>query len=667
MRADRSRLATLAALAFAVLYAAQLCLHIVRTSATVDEPVHVLAGYRHLTCADFGFNPEHPPLLKELAALPLLGLPVEAPPLACDAGFTGKQETFRLGNAFLIDNGIYPVLVPARLASAALSLLLAALLYLALRRMIGAAAAAVGVGMLALEPTMIAHGSLVTTDMAIATATFAAVAALYVAPDLRPWPRLAVTGAAFGFMLAAKHSALVIFPVLAVLVLADGRLRRGGDWRPSRQVPADLAFLAAGFAIGLALLWACYGFRHAAAPGQDHAVDLGQFLARVGRGGSGDGLPAQVLALLERVRLFPESYLMGLADIVGTSERPSRIFDRVYDGGRWSYFPIAFLLKSSIPLLLLFPVGAWALSRQPERRRALLFLTVPPIGYFLVSMTSGINIGIRHLLPVYPFLIGLASAAVVALWRRGGMWKAALVLLFAYQAAVVVRVSPHYIPFANDFWGGPDATYKVLSDTNVEWGQSLKEVERYVERHGVDRCWYAGVGPTAMHRAAQPCRLLPDGYRWVLTEEPLAPPVPRRIEGTVFLSVRMLPPRGGPEYAPLLEAGAKQMLAGTLLVFEGGFDLPQVAAISHARRADALVHARRYAEALAEGRRAVALAPEDPRTRISHGVALARSGALGQARAEEAAATRLLEQAPGRYGFVRHRLDLLRALLAADG
>lgn len=656
-------LTVLFALLFGALYAFQLYVHATRTSATLDEPVHMLAGYRHLTCGDFAFNPEHPPLLKQVAALPLVAAgDVRAPRLPCDAGFTPKQSSFLLGNRFLVENGVYPILIPARAAAALFSVAMAILLFLGLRRMLGAGPAALAIGLLAVEPIMVAHGSLVTTDMAIAMATFAAVLALFFGPAMRPLPRTLCLGAAFGLMLLSKHSALVIFPILGMLLLADARLRAGSVAAWPRLAARDTGYALAASALALLLLWAGYGFRDSATPGREHTVVLHQFLAQVGRPGIGATASGTVLGWLEATRLFPESYLMGLADIIGTGERPSRIFGQVYPRGQWFYFPIALLLKTGLATLLLVPVGAWALWRDPGKRRVLLYLSLPPAGYLLVSMTSGINIGARHVLPMYPFLLALAAAGGWWLWHRAGLSRVVLVLLLAYQGLVVLRASPDYIPFANAAWGA--SPHDILQDANVEWGQSLKRVEDDARGRGVtDRCWYAGVGAPLLHRAEQPCRLLPDGYRWLVVD-PDVDAVPRRITGTIYLSVRMLPPRGGREYEPLLAAGAARMLAGTLLVFEGDFDLPLVAAISHARRADALLAAGSIREARRESDHAMALAPWDPRMRITHANVLLRSGDVARAADHVFAAREQVQQAPETYAFVQPRLEAVMRALA---
>lgn len=649
------------ALVFGALYAGQLWLHATSTSATVDEPVHMLAGYRHLACGDYAFNPEHPPLVKQVAALPLLAMDVTTPDLPCDAGFTSKPDSFQLGNRFLVDNGVYPVLLPARFSVFVFSLVLAGLLYVVARRMLGGWAPAIVLGLLAMEPVLIAHGSLVTTDMAITAATLATVWVLYCARDWRGWIAVPAVGLALGFMLTTKHSALVILPGVLLAFVLDTLRDARGHVQGTKRIFGKLAMLAASGTIALVLLWAAYEFRYSATPQRSETVVMDEFLKKVGRPGIEDSTSAKALRLMEASNLFPESYLMGLADIIGTGKRPSRILGQVYDSGQWFYFPIALSLKTSIPLLLLFPLGIAALLRQGKRRE-LLYLTMPPLAYLLVCLTSGINIGVRHVLPVYPFLLVMAAAAVQAAWRSGGGWRWALSILLGYHAVTLARTAPDYLPFANAMWGGSSGAHDVLQDANAEWGQSLKRVDQFVARHRISECWYAGVGAPMLHRAEQPCRLLPDGYRWLVVD-PLEPAVPPLISGTIFLSVRLLPPRGGDEYKPLLESPGRRMLAGTLLVFEGEFEVPRLASISHARRADALVQLGRNQEALVEARRAVALAPDDPRARTSLAYVLLTLERWSEASVAAAQARDLVAARPSMYGFVLHRLDAIAGQL----
>jgi dolichyl-phosphate-mannose--protein O-mannosyl transferase len=228
-RPARTVFITLTVLLFAV-FASQLVYHAVRTSATVDEPFHVLAGHRHWRCGDFGINPEHPPLAKLLATIPLNFRELTEPPWDCGSKLTPKFDGFSYGASFLVENGMDSVLIPTRLAVSLMSLLLALLVFLAAWEMFGRWEALTALAIVAFEPNLIAHGSIVTTDMAISATAFGAVYALYRFAKEQTLPRFLVAGFALGLMLAAKHSAVIFVGILFALLIAEryfSEMKRG--------------------------------------------------------------------------------------------------------------------------------------------------------------------------------------------------------------------------------------------------------------------------------------------------------------------------------------------------------------------------------------------------------------------------------------------------------
>ena len=169
------------------LFAFQLWYHATRTSSTVDESPHILAGHRHWQCGDFGINPEHPPLLKLLATAPLNFQTLIEPPWECGSRLTSKQESFLFGTKFIIQNGVDAIVVPVRLSAALMSLLLAVLVFAAAWQMFGRWEAVTALALLAFEPNLVAHGTLVTTDMTLSATAFAAALALYRFAKSRIW------------------------------------------------------------------------------------------------------------------------------------------------------------------------------------------------------------------------------------------------------------------------------------------------------------------------------------------------------------------------------------------------------------------------------------------------------------------------------------------------
>lgn len=628
----------------------QLWFHATRTSATFDEPAHTVAGYRYWQCGDFGINPEHPPLLKLLATVSLpFRESLVKPNGDCGSRYTPKSEMFNLGGEFLTDNGVDSVLIPARLLAALLSLALAALVFLATLEMFGRVEALTALAILAFEPNIIAHGSLVTTDMALTATAFGAIYALYRYANNPTWARFAIVGLAFGLMLAAKHSAVIFVPILFAVFVADAALFRKFETRLPKMIFRRTAAFAGFFIIGLVLLWSFYGFSYTALPNpKENMVSVEEYIKNNGRPEMVESSSAKVVSLVSKLRIFPESYIFGLADIVATNSRNTFIFGQNYATGQWFYFPVAFAVKSSIALLLLLPFGLLFPFFNREKRREMLFILAPPLAFFAFALTSKMNIGVRHILPVYAFFIVAAAVGAVWVCRRFYYLRFALIAVLIFHAVAAFRTAPNYIAFANDLFGGTENSYQIFRDSSVDWGQNYKLVNEYLVRENITDCWFAGFGNQEVMRVSQPCRLLPDTnlqrFSRQITE--VAPPV---IEGVVLISVSNLPPRGGGEYLPFAQSEPIAQIGATIFVYRGRFELPVAAALNRATRANQFVSLMRFEEAIAEGRQAVNLAPDDARTHIALAFALLRAGNTDEARKEFEAVIEISKSNPALF------------------
>ena len=630
-------------------FAFQLWFHAAQTSATIDEVPHILAGYRHWQCADFAINPAHPPLLKLLAASPLISRTLVEPPIwECGTRPTSKYDATLAGFSFLARNDTDGIVIPARLAAAVLSLLLAILVFLAAREMFGRAEALAALTLLVFEPNIIAHGSLVTTDMAVSAGFFAAVYALYRYRKSPSVIRFLILGAAIGLTLAAKHSGILVVPVLFLLLIADFLLfRRFENQIPlKRQIIRDTAAFAGAVLIGLVMLWACYGFNRYALPKTGGET----ILAEVFPPQTPEGKPPSALrqTLKTITGVFPESYTVGMADVLSSSSRPMYLLGEVYPTGRWFYFPVAFLIKTSIALLVLLAAGLLTFKLYRERGREMLFLLLPSLAFFGISLLSKMNIGVRHILPVYGFFIVIAAAGGCALSRKHKIAAWVLILLLVAHAATAFQTAPNYLAFSNILWGGTNNTYRLLTDSNVEWGQNLKLVNEYLRSENINDCWFANFGGGELARRALPCRLMPGSYDWNATEEPVDP-IPGVIEGTILLSVAVLPPLGGDEYKSVIASEPVAQIGGSIFVYRGRFEVPLASALSYVARSQQLVRMNRFEEAIVDGRQAINLLPDDARSHYALGVALARADQRDEARREFEATIQLAKSNPALF------------------
>ena len=611
----------------------QLWLHSVKTSATVDEPAHILAGHRHWQCGDFGINPEHPPMLKMLATAPLQFRALQEPPWDCGSRITSKSDLFLYGTKFLVENGSDELVMPARYLSALFALVLAMMVFAFVWHGFGRWEAVTALTLLVFEPNLIANGALVTTDMTLTATAFAAVLAFYYY-GLKPNVfRFCLAGLAVGLLLAAKHSAVILVPVLFALMLVDAIVFHRHAAGLLKSIFRPTAAFAGILLIGLLVLWAFYGFRHSAIPNRDAPpLSTMDYIAANGPPEAAGSVSAQIVSTVGQMHILPESYILGMADIVASGNRNMYLFDRAYPRGQWFYFPLSFLIKSSVALLLLLPLGFVFAFVNPVKRREMCFLLLPAIFFFAVALTSGINIGVRHILPVYPFLIVAAAVGAVWLSRQSVVSRYVLIALLLYHAGTTIfRVAPYYVPFANDFWGGSENTHQIYRDPNLDFGQNNKFVKEYLAREKITACWFAPHGNIELVAAEQPCRLLPGSFGLSISDQPheAVPPV---IEGTVILTAMVFPPRGGKEYAPVTQSEPVTVIGHGVFVYRGRFEVPLVAALSRTERAYLFVRLKRLDEALTDASEAVELAPNDPRPHLAYGIALLRSGQKDAAR-----------------------------------
>ena len=437
-------------------------------SAVVDEPAHLMAGWLALTRAELRVNREHPPLAKALAALPLLALGTATPPIEGGAAsITSEDFEFGYARRFLYQaNDADRLLWWARLPIIGLTLCGGALLFWWGRALLGDWGALVALALFAFEPNLLAHGRLVTTDMGAAVLTLASLAALERASGLQAslLRRSLPAGLCLGLALACRFSCLLAVPLMAASLALDRRPGTHGRW----------PLATATIVIALCVVNLAYGFSGTLVPLAADPV--------------AGPLRSWPLASLESDPVFrwtplplPRLYVEGL-DLARTKnatvEGPSYLNGTISASGFWTYFAQALAMKTPLPLLLLAACGSiLVLVRRPWRAEAAWAL-LPVLG--LVVLTTALTkaqIGLRYILPVTPFLclLGGAAAAQAGVLLRPRRWPAVLacLALVGWQAAAVLRIHPYHLAYFNEAAGGPDAGYRHLVDSNLDWGQDL--------------------------------------------------------------------------------------------------------------------------------------------------------------------------------------------------
>ena len=589
--------------------AAEEWLSIGHLSTTWDECAHLYAGYQHWTARDFGVNPEHPPLVKLVAAAPLLAMHIK-PPNPPRVFFLAEQ--YGGGSQLLAENGAYRLLTPARMAASLFTFALALLLLAAGWEMFSPPVGLLALALFTFEPTVLAHGALVTTDMGVACFIFAAVYAFYRYLKNPGLLGLAVCGLAVGLALSSKVSGVLALPALGLIALWE--IAAAPSDRARKAGTLLGAFLVIS-AIGYFVLWGFYTFRYAARPSGLMLVPPLAALVHMGPG----PFEANLVMHLAAWHLLPEGYLFAWTKL-GTSltAAPGFLFGHTYPRGTWLFFPVALLIKSSLTLIVLLAAAPFVLKRFQREVRvpAIALLTI-----LLACMPSHLDIGVRHVLPIYPFAILLAAAAAWAIARRSRPAAGVVAALFLFQFATSLHAYPDYIPYANEAFGGSSKTYRLLTDSNVDWAQQLKEVNAWTASHQVTDCWFAYsflAGVPDYDKT--PCRPLPSAI-FLLTGRSV-PAVPAHIHGTILNGTILIGAEDaagtlwGPgslnPYQQFQDGNPAELIGNSTLVYTGDFDVPMVAAESHLSQVEMLLRSGQPDAALKEAEAAVALDPQSP-------------------------------------------------------
>jgi hypothetical protein len=458
---------------------------------TVDEPTHLMAGFSYLDKGDFRLNPEHPPLAKMWAALPLALGDVESISATSVRWRLGRQR--ELGYEFV--NGSFEDLhrrdpserlVPARTAMMVLGIALGLIVYAWARELWGRAGAVTALALYAFSPTILAHARLVTTDIPAALGFTTTLWSFWRFCRQPRWPRALVTGAAIGMALLVKFSTILLAPMLgALLVLWIATPQPSGLPWPRRAI-VGCAALAAAAAVAVAIVWAGYGFRYRATVTDEYSLPWHQVTG-------GTGAVSGAIDIVRSGRALPESYLYGLAYVVSRSDRRAFLNGEIRDHGTWLYFPEAFALKSTPALLVIVAWLAAASMRRWTWSFDGWFLAIPAIFYMAVSMVSGLNIGHRHLLPIYPLLFVAAGWLGRQATRRRAI-AFALAALLASHALSSLSCHPLYLSYFNALAGGPRNGWRHLVDSNIDWGQDLGRLARWMRENGVPQVMLAYFG-----------------------------------------------------------------------------------------------------------------------------------------------------------------------------
>ncbi len=446
-------------------------------SPVYDEPPHIASGLSYLATGVFRANPQHPPLLKEISALFLEGAGIHWPQSDDARALIGgvpaaEGAEWPIGNDIIYSNGPDRTLFWARLPFILLAGLLGLLIYAWGRELVGPAAALGALFLYAFDPTMVAHSFLVTTDVGLAAFSmlFLWTVWRYVQQPVRS--RMVMCGLAMGAMLGAKFSAAFMVASGAILLLASvkpgSRAMPPPRRRPKGRSPADT------------------GIRPS-----EVLRRLGAFLA----------MCAIAVVVLEALYFFPHDPLLYLKGIERVNADHTAGYQYYFHGDTatrfYSYFVAAYLLKEPLATLLLVAIGLAALLRARSTPMLTKLFLLLPLAVFVLGMTIfADDMGVRYLIPAMPFAYLIGGMGLAMLFADGRAWtRYAALALCLWVVIAAAGIYPDHLSYFNETaclfekpseigWdGGSRCGPLWLDDSNVDWGQGLKQLRDWTNRH----------------------------------------------------------------------------------------------------------------------------------------------------------------------------------------
>jgi 4-amino-4-deoxy-L-arabinose transferase-like glycosyltransferase len=461
---------------------------------TTDEPAHIATGMEWLQWGTYTFEPLHPPLAR---------VAVSIGPYLSGLRLQDHRNLWIEGNELLFANGRYlHNLSLARLGVLPFFLLATILVWYWARTRYGNGPALVATLLFTTSPTILAHAGLATTDMA-ATATFMAALLAYVNFLKTPtFLRAAILGATAALTALSKFSALVFLLACALTLLLT-------RWLVGRRTKAlATATVRTPYACTLALaalvlflvVWAGYRFSigsAADAAARPHTT-IDQLFGATGT------LHSAAYAVAEYPFIPAPAFFQGLAKLryKETIGHKSYLLGHIRQTGWWYFFPVTMAVKLTIPFLAFVAIGVFFLMKPVWRGTADWIALTPLVAALtglLICMPSHINIGVRHILPIYPLLAIIAGVGACSFWKSArpkNAGPAVIFALLAWHLAASVRAHPDYLAYFNEFAGQHPES--ILIDSDLDWGQDLLRLSAALQQRHVEQLSIAYAGSSKL-------------------------------------------------------------------------------------------------------------------------------------------------------------------------
>ncbi len=513
-------------------------------TANYDERIHLPAGYSYLTQKDMRLNPEHPPLVKDLAALPLLLLDIKFPYQSpgwntllmsdINSRTPSWQTDVQFGNDLLYYSGndAQNIMRYGRIPIILIGILLGFYIWRFTKELWGNLVGIIALIFYSFSPTVLAHTRLVTTDVAAAAAFFISFYYLYHWLKTPTKRNLWVFGIVLGLALLTKFSTFLLLPIFGLIILIYaivspcGRCPEGTQnqkkWFWFRKYISGFIF---SLIIAYVVVGLVYGYHIWNYPPEKQQIDTAFILSTF-------GFKPLVdfniwLSGVSYLRTWGQ-YLLGFLMVIQRSSGGNTTYylGEVSAAGSMTYFLVVYLIKEPLAYIILLFFAFFLVIKKCInhcRNRAIknwlsdaldliknnsaeMGMIIIILIYWSFSINSRLNIGVRHILPTIPFIYALA-ARQIANWIKGGVteripnytgfWQLlvlywgkikrcfVIMILFTWAVLSVVFIYPSFLAYFNEIAGGPDKGYKWVVDSNLDWGQDILRLAEFIEKNNI--------------------------------------------------------------------------------------------------------------------------------------------------------------------------------------
>jgi hypothetical protein len=459
-------------------------------SPTLDETFQLLGGYSYLKWGDYRINPEHPPFAKLLAALPLLALKINNSFLTREQRDSVQESGvngWRLANQWLFSsNDAEKLLFYAKLPMLGLGVILGLLVFCWTRELYGLNAAFAALVLYLLDPNILAHSPIIHTDIPFALAFFGGTYFFWRTLKQITWFNWLMTGVFLSMSAVTKFSFLTIPPIwgfLGVIRVFSSEPFRSKitsitnitGYRSKARWLAIILF--SSFVLAYLTVWATYGFRFEAVDEQRGALDVSSSVQL-------STWLKPLIGLGAAYQLLPEAWLSGIVYALSSTNRTAYLLGEISDGF-WFYFPIAFAVKTPVPTLVLLVTSLLMYLYRFRRGFDEKFLLIPILLFSLLALHARMNIGLRHILAIYPFLFVWLGGNIATLWAsQSTVTRCGVLVLGIWLTASTLKSYPDFLAYFNETIK-PRAAHEILVDSNLDWGQDLKGLKLWMDRNGV--------------------------------------------------------------------------------------------------------------------------------------------------------------------------------------